>query len=149
MVSRWRAAPYTCFVNAKLIRGALLNDIKAISRSLRWMHVILSTQTSFSPFVKLYYTPSKFFKQPSLTTVNKREAFILYSTSTFLRSYLNLAPNLKIIKLRSSISKKTLKTSLINFVIFFVQTDETYDTKMFNRLLKKKERKINSSKLRV
>jgi hypothetical protein len=35
MVSRWRAVPYTCFVNAKLIRGALLNDIKAISRSLR------------------------------------------------------------------------------------------------------------------
>jgi hypothetical protein len=32
MVSRWRAVPYTCFVNAKLIRGALLSDIKAISR---------------------------------------------------------------------------------------------------------------------
>jgi hypothetical protein len=52
MVSRWRAVPYTCFVNAKLIRGALLNDIKAISRSLRCTSFILSTQTSFSPFVK-------------------------------------------------------------------------------------------------
>jgi hypothetical protein len=60
---------------------------------------------------------------------------------------LNLAPNLKIIKLRSSISKKTLKKSLIKFVIFFVQTDVTYYTKMFNRLFlkRKKEKGIHQN----